>query len=189
MKKNNLTALLAITVLSSFLVNCGRDKSQPNIEIIQNFMESPAIKAQEYDEDSPQHRGMRNPPEHTVPVGFTPYKYGDDVAWAEKDHKNPLAGNDSQEILMTGQKYFETYCMVCHGQNGEGEGSMPVATKMPRKPPALTAQNARNMTDGRIYHIITKGQGVMGGYAGQIPQEYRWQIVNYVRYLQKEHKQ
>lgn len=180
--------LLVLLALVGF-TGCGRDKSQPNIELIQNMMESPAIKAQEYDQDSPQNRGMRQPPEHTIPVGFVPYKYGDDVLLAEKDNKNPIAGIESQEIMLTGQKYYETYCMVCHGQHGEGEDSMPAATKMPRKPPALIAENSRKMTDGRIYHIITKGQGVMGGYAGQIPQKYRWQIVNYVRHLQKEHPQ
>jgi hypothetical protein len=30
------------------------------------------------------------------------------------------------------------------------------------------------------------GQGVMGPYASHIPQKYRWQVVNYIRHLQKK---
>jgi hypothetical protein len=59
---------------------------------------------------------------------------------------------------------------------------------MARKPPPLISARAKAMSDGQIYHIISKGLGVMGPYESHIPQSYRWQVVNYIRHLQKESK-
>lgn len=175
-------------IIAAFLLSACSGGSQPNVELVQDMQESPAIKAQEYDAGSPDHRGMRVPPENTVPQGFTPYKYGIDFEKA-RENKNPLAGNDSQEVMMVGLKYFETNCMVCHGSHGEGgEQNNSIGEKMARKPPPLISAKIKNYTDGQIYHIITKGVGVMGPYESHIPQAYRWQVVNYIRHLQKETK-
>ena len=54
------------------------------------------------------------------------------------------------------------------------------------KPRNLLSAEAKAYTDGRMYHAITAGRGVMGSYAGQIPDEKtRWAVVNYVRTLQR----
>lgn len=175
--------VLMLAVLS--LVACS-SKEQPNVEIIQDFMESPAVKAQEYDDFfADRAGGARVPPEHTVPVGFKPYKAGFNPEAAKAD-KNPFEGQMTDEVLLTGQKYFETNCMVCHGQSGDGMGS--IVDKMPNKPPSLLTDKIRGWKDGQIYQVITMGQGTMGAYASHIPQQNRWQVVNYIRHLQKNNK-
>ncbi len=186
--KNTLAILIAgvAMVFASALTSCGPRNGQANIEVIQNMMESPAIKAQEGEDFFSDHRGMRLPPENTVPVGFTPYKFKGDVLGAEKGLQNPLAGNFSPEVIKTGRKMFETSCMVCHGQYAKGDG--PVAGKMPLKPPPLVSEKVRGWTDGRIYHVITEGQGLMGAFAAEVPQKMRWQLVNYIRHMQKNDK-
>lgn len=160
---------------------------EPNIEFIQDMMETPAIKAQEYDETSPDHRGMRVPAENTVPVGFTPYKYGANVDLASKELKNPMA-EDTEEVIFTGMKMYETHCAICHGHKGEGgeASGSTVSQLMALKPPSLLTDKARAFTDGHLYHIITMGQGVMGPYASHVPQASRWQLVTYIRQLQKK---
>ena len=40
------------------------------------------------------------------------------------------------------------------------------------------------MPDGRIFHVITRGSGMMPAYAGQISPDDRWKAVLYVRALQ-----
>ncbi|MFM6930572.1 MAG: c-type cytochrome [Bdellovibrio sp.] len=174
---------LAALALSS----CGPRGNNPNVELIQDMMESPAIKAQEYDESSPHHSGMRVPPEHTAPQGFEPYRYTTDVEGAAKNLKNPLASKMDEETLLTGQKYYETNCAVCHGFKGEGADAakVPAASKMALKPPTLLSDKVKGWPDGHLYHVITMGQGVMGPYASHIPQKYRWQVVNYIRFLEK----
>ena len=183
------SANIILSLAAMGLMACSEQHPEPNIELIQDMMESPAIKAQEYDETSPNHSGARVPPENTVPQGFTPYKYGVDVERATKENHNPIAGQDSQEILMTGQKYFETNCMVCHGMHGQGGMTgNSIGEKMALKPPSLLSEKIRDYNDARIYHIISKGQGVMGPYESHIPQAYRWQVVNYIRHLQADSK-
>jgi mono/diheme cytochrome c family protein len=177
------TNLLILAVLALGLSACS-DKSKPNIEIIQDFMESPALKAQEYDESAPDHRGMRTPPSHTVPIGFEAYKYSGDLAGADKN-VNPMAQDFSEEVLMKGQKAYETHCMVCHGMKAEGGESTSVGQMMALKPPTLNSDKVKGWTDGHIYHVITEGQGLMNPYAAHVPQSARWQLVNYIRHLQK----
>jgi mono/diheme cytochrome c family protein len=175
--------VVALFSLSFVLSGCSWDKSQPNVELIQDMMEQPSVKSQEYDDFFENGAGgARMPPEHTVPVGFTPYAYAQNPADA-KNNKNPLAGNMSPEVLLVGQKYFETNCAVCHGHHLNGDG--PVASHMPVKPPHLNSDKIKGWADGQIYNVITMGQGVMGPYASHIPEQDRWQVVNYIRYLQK----
>lgn len=181
-------AAAGLTVLA--LSSCGPSGNKPNVEVIQDMMESPAIKAQEYDESSPFHRGMRVPPENTVPVGFEPYKYGTDVEAASKNLKNPLAGKVDEDTLIVGQKFYETNCALCHGYKGEGgvAAKATLTDKMALKPPPVVSDKVKAWTDGHLYHVITMGQGVMGPYASHIPQKYRWQVVNYIRFLEKQSK-
>ena len=176
---------LSVLGMALTLAACSGGK-QPNVELIQDMMESPAIKAQEFDEGSPAHRGARIPPEHTVPVGFKPYRFAMDYEGAT-NNPNPLAGDFSPEILITGQKYYDINCAVCHGDKGDGKSL--VAEKMALKPPTLHSDKVRNWKDGQLYHVIQVGQGVMGPYGASIPkEEWRWAVVQYIRHLQKETK-
>jgi hypothetical protein len=162
---------------------CGPRGNEPNVELIQDMMVQGAIKAQRYDEFFPNGISELVPPEHTQPVGFKPYKYGFNADLAEKELRNPYAGQMSPEVLLVGQQNFETNCMVCHGRQGKGDG--PISSKFPIKIPALVSDKIKGWSDARIYHTITMGQGVMGSYAAQVHQKSRWQVVNYIRSLQK----
>jgi mono/diheme cytochrome c family protein len=158
--------------------------SEPNIELIQDMMDQPSLKAQDHEPSDQLKASSRLPPEGTVPVGYKPYKYAGNAADAALKLKNPLAGNTKAEVLELGRRKFETYCAVCHGYTGAGDG--PVSPKMALKPPPLISPKIKAVTDGAIFHIITDGQGVMSSYAYQLVDENdRWAIVNYVRSLQK----
>ncbi|MES2962294.1 MAG: cytochrome c [Bdellovibrionota bacterium] len=157
---------------------------EPNVELIQDMMDQPALKAQDYEPGNTKKSASRLPPEHTVPVGYQPYKYAGNPQAAEAQ-KNPLT--NSPETLELGRTKFETYCAVCHGYEGKGDG--PVAVKMALKPPALVSGNGLTYSDAGLYHVITDGRGVMSSYAYQIVDaNERWAIVNYVRSLQKAAK-
>lgn len=176
-------------VLITTLLGCNIDKSKPNIELVQDMMESPAIKAQEYDASSPNGIGMREPVTGTIPVGYKVENLTD-LALAEKELKNPFAGDMSKDVLLTGQKFYVTNCALCHGNKGEGavEAKLSLTEFMPLKPPAVNNDKIAGWTDAHIYFVIAKGQGLMGPYNHHIPQQYRWQVVNYIRHLQKEAK-
>ncbi|MBL7686697.1 MAG: cytochrome c [Bdellovibrionaceae bacterium] len=180
------TALLSVGVAAT--VACTPKtptlSKETNVELVQDMMDQPALKAQDYEPSNPTKGSSRLPPAGTVPVGYTPYKYVGNPAEAAAKLKNPYAGNTTAEVLELGRKKYEIYCALCHGYTGVGDG--PVAPKMALKPPPLTSEKIITMADGGIFHIITDGQGVMSSYAQQLVNENdRWAIVNYVRSLQK----
>ncbi len=186
--KNQVTIAALLLAVVGFSVACTKKNpelsSQPNVELIQDMMDSPALKAQDHEPSDQKKASSRLPPEGTVPVGFVPYKYAGDAATAASKLKNPYAGNTKTELLELGRKKFEIYCALCHGYGGAGDG--PIAAKMAPVPPPLISDKVRALNDGGIFHIITDGQGVMSSYAYQLVNENdRWAIVNYVRSLQK----
>jgi mono/diheme cytochrome c family protein len=139
-----------------------------------------SLQAQEYDSTTVNGVGMRQPVAGTVPRGYEPYTLGkmDTVQAAEL--VNPL--ERTEEVLESGRKYFNTYCIVCHGALGDGRGFIvPKFTQ----PPSLLSDKIRNWPDGRIYHVITLGQGLMPSYASQVLPRQRWAIIHYVRALQR----
>jgi mono/diheme cytochrome c family protein len=78
-----------------------------------------------------------------------------------------------------GRALYETYCSVCHGPEGAGDG--PVTPKFVR-PPNLKGAS-RGFTDGYLYALITNGRGNMPSYNRLAPDE-RWDVIHYLRRLQ-----
>lgn len=177
---------IALIAAILFVAGCNGGKNQTNIELIQNMMDQISIKSQDWDPNHPDEVQMRQPPAHTVARGHTPYKFATDPAGAEKD-ANPLAGDMSPEVLTIGRVKYDIYCALCHGAQGGNDGT--ITPKMPVKPRQLLSDEVKKYSDGRIFYAITMGRGVMGPYAGQIPDvRDRWAVVNYVRSLQKAAK-
>ena len=167
------------------VLGCGAGKNKTNVELVQDMMDQINVKAQDWDPDSADFSTGMTPPEGTVAQNREHYKYKRDPLRAGRELKNPLANDFEVETLKLGKATYDVYCMVCHGESGKGDGT--VAEKMSVKPPSLLTDKVRNHPDGRIFHIITAGQGVMGQYASQIHDvKARWAIVNYVRTLQKK---
>ena len=81
------------------------------------------------------------------------------------------------------QRLFETFCVVCHGPRGAGEG--PLVPRIPN-PPAYTSARVRTMRIGQIFHVITFGSGRMPSYASQVAPQERWLIAAHVQTLQGE---
>ena len=90
---------------------------------------------------------------------------------------NPLAGQPASAI---GDTLYHTYCAVCHGQTGAGDGK--VGVQLAALP--LITDRARALSDGYLYSIIRYGRGVMPKYGDKVPSLQRWEVVNYVRRLQ-----
>lgn len=179
--------IASLIVLGAALTACNGGKKQTNIELIDDMMDQINVKAQDWDPDRPSQRTVMNPPAHTKPIGFKPYRFRGKPAEAETQLVNPLTGDFSPQVIELGKKKYDIYCGVCHGATGAGDG--PIAGKMIVQPKDLVGKDAlsRNWKDGRIFHVITDGQGLMGYYDTQITDEKeRWAVVNYVRNLQRQ---
>lgn len=172
-----LNRRFAVTILFLALVLGGCKRKQPEFVFMPDLFYSPAVKAQEKG-------SMRVPVEGTVPRGYEPYRWnqpGPEMqAKAARENLNPLPRTAS--VLARGQHIFNTYCIVCHGAQGMGDGS--VVPPYP-KPPSLHSDKVRGWKDGDIYHVITMGQNIMPSYARQIMPDDRWAVIHYVRTLQR----
>ena len=178
--------LTALTFAGLFMVGCGPKGNQPNIEVVQGMMDQPALKAQDYHPYDTEKSSMLVPPAGTWPKNMKPYLYKGKPILAGEKLKNPYVADSSEEFLKLGKRHYGNYCLLCHGPGGKGDGQ--VAPKfMGIQPPSLMTDKIRNYPDGRIFHIITEGQGLMGTHIHQLPKEKdRWAVVNYVRSLQKK---
>jgi mono/diheme cytochrome c family protein len=175
---NTSLRLMTLAVIGSLLglTGCTVQHSKPNTVYMPDMVYSPAFKAQE--------EGFQKPPvKGTIPRGYQPYAYSASMELAGKELKNPL--HRSELTLARGKDRFNTYCIVCHGEYGEGDGT--VVPKYPR-PPSLQSDKIRGYQDGQIYHVITMGQNSMPSYASQIDPADRWAIIHYVRALQRAKK-
>jgi len=100
---------------------------------------------------------------------------------AAKRMMNPT---NPEETLVRGDTLYHTFCAVCHGGAGAGDGA--VGLRMGGAPSLLT-DKARAYADGYLYGMIRYGRGLMPQYGDKVYRPLdRWAIVNYVRKLQRE---
>lgn len=83
-----------------------------------------------------------------------------------------------------GGEVYRTFCVSCHGPSGAGDG--PVTQRGFPPPPSMLTGKSLQMKDGQLFHILTYGQGSMAPFAAQISRERRWDVINYVRDLQRK---
>jgi mono/diheme cytochrome c family protein len=85
-----------------------------------------------------------------------------------------------------GAELFNINCSACHGADGKGKG--PVAAFLQNKKPIdLTGPLAQSLSDGAIFMTITEGRpGAMPPLNENLLVRERWDVVNYIRQLQKK---
>src|SRR3569833_3830681 len=103
----------------------------------------------------------------------------DDPAWTIALTQRPALTAD---LLQRGQERYGIYCMPCHDAAGYGHGTVP--NRGFPQPPSYHAARLRNVTSDYIVDVITKGHGVMVGYADRVTPSDRWAIAAYIRALQ-----
>ena len=94
-----------------------------------------------------------------------------------KNVKNPEKGSE------LGKKSVETNCVPCHGSGGKGDGV--AAAALTPKPANWTSDKIKKETDGELFWKMSNGRGPMPPWK-HLPEKERWQIVNYIRELQKK---
>ena len=98
-----------------------------------------------------------------------------------KNLKNPQP--PSPTSIANGKKLVEVNCVGCHGPKGKGDG--PAAAALPPPKPAdWTSQRVSAETDGELFWKISNGRGAMPPFK-HLPGKDRWDLVNYIRSLQK----
>ena len=89
----------------------------------------------------------------------------------------------SPSSIQRGQVLFGINCLMCHGEMGQGNGRL--ATYFNPKPADLTGEKVRAFADSDIYLVISLGRGQMPSLAENLSPDSRWDVINYVRSLQR----
>ena len=191
MKKHYKTIKFAIfTAFTGVLVagfsSCGkRDANSPGVEFAPDMYRSPSLEYyQTHTVDGDTVYNAQKPVVGTISRGYMPYAYENTTQGYEAaglNLKNPLTTLSHEEYEKQGEEIYGKFCVHCHGATGGGDGK--VAGKLPGAPPAYNG-TLKNLPEGKIFHSITYGKGLMGQHASQLTQDERWKLVYYVQKLQ-----
>ena len=177
--RNNILIIISVSLLFS---SCF-DPSKPNFQYFPDMYESLAYET--YAESDGFANGIvaQLPPEGSIPRGWEPYDYEDSnegYELAKSQLISPIEVNNKN--LSQGKELYEIYCSVCHGDKGDGMGILAQREKFL----GIPAYIDRDITPGSIYHVLMYGINAMGSHAGQVNEEERWQIAQYVMKLREE---
>jgi mono/diheme cytochrome c family protein len=165
----------ALVVLSG----CGARSQHRAFEYMPDMARDPAYKAFAPNPVTRDGVTMQRPVAGTIPRGYQPFHYGpgdEEASRAGAELQNPY--HATEKTLHEGKALYETYCSVCHGQTGKGDG--PIADKIPH-PPSYVSDRLLRFPPGRIFYVITMGTTKMPSYAAQLSASERWKVVTYVR--------
>ncbi len=95
--------------------------------------------------------------------------------------ENPVAAD--ARSLENGRKLYQVNCAVCHGDLGDGNGTLKQLNPAYGFAPAINGAATQARSDGYIFGMLRNGRGLMPPQ-NRIPEEMRWDVVNYVRGLQ-----
>lgn len=115
---------------------------------------------------------------------------GDILPWTFKNNNagyaqakavttSPLNAANKAADLERGKVMYGQNCAVCHGDAGDGQGSI-VKSKAYSGVPNYSE---RDVTVGSVYHVIMYGKNAMGSYASQLTPADRWRVAEYVMSL------
>ena len=201
-----LILLLFSVMVAAAIGRRGEKFTAPPLEIFPDMDRQYKLKYQKPSGMFADGQGARKPVEGTVPIGFElpegKERAADGTAVAKygwkhaDDYYNTGRFGDfygegfpeeitvDEALLKRGKQRFQIYCTPCHGESGNGAGS--VSKHWIGFPPTanLLGELPMVIPEGQIFDTITNGKGLMGPYNGTITVADRWAIVAYVRALQ-----
>lgn len=131
-------------------------------------------------------RAMRMPVPGTVARGTlrddSPFYGGRTEAGA---YLETMPVPTTRELVLRGQERYNIFCSPCHGRVGDGDGIITTGGYGYTPAPNFHDERLREVEDGYLFDVITRGVRTMPPYAHQVPVADRWAIVSYIRALQR----
>jgi mono/diheme cytochrome c family protein len=195
MSVNNTKLLVPglLLFIAAAIMSCRQDPLSPGVEYMPDMYRTPARKAY-VNYDFPDSMMARMPVAGTIPYSESPDGRYDNLPYpfpntaegyeaAGSQLKNPVALTDF--TLDEGKILYGKYCIMCHGDNGQGDGTLVQRDKFP-PPPAYNGAQLKDLPEGKMFHTVTYGKGLMGSHASQLSKTERWKIIHYVQKLQRQ---
>jgi len=182
---NSLIKLGFAFSLVLLVASCA-NKEKPNYQYMPNMYEPVGYEAYQKVEWLPDGTAALLPAENSVPRGFLPYDIENSIEGKELSRliMSPLDSLKGEENLAKGKELFDLYCAICHGNKGDGQGTLVKREKILGVPSYADA--ARDINVGSVNHVIYYGLNSMGSHASQLGPNERWQVAEYVMKLKQD---
>ncbi len=184
----NIVKITLFFVIGLLLTSCF-NKEKPNYQFMADTDMYEPVGYETYYESPAFSNGMvaQLPAKNTIRRGWMPYLFpntNEGYEEAKLNLQNPLKV-DSLTLkanIQAGAGLYNIYCMICHGSDGDGQGTLTKRGKFL----GIPNFKDRQITQGSIYHVMYYGRNAMGSYASQISEQERWQVALYVEQLREK---
>lgn len=193
--KRNITIVVVLVAL--ILTSCIRNPKYPGREFIPDMAHSKAYEG--YFENPGEgilYEGMNAqlPPKGSIAQSFEVYPFPntpEGYETAGEQFFNEFTFTDA-ELSGEGKKLFERFCAICHGVEGDGKGhlttlKLAMSGEGFPQPPSYFREDILILPQGKRYHTVMYGKGMMGSYATQLSHRERWLVLSYVQSLQDKY--
>lgn len=191
MFKSNFIITLVLAALVT--ASCVQNPNSPGREFIPDMSRYKAYEG--YNENPgeailPQGMNAQKPPVNSISQTAEIYPYPNNIEGYEAagvSYFNEFSFAQA-EITGEGKRLFAIYCSVCHGDKGDGVGhlttlNLAMGGGFPQ-PPSYFREDILALPEGKMYHSVMYGKGLMGSYATQLDHRERWLVLSYVQSLQ-----
>ncbi|WP_405410615.1 c-type cytochrome [Maribacter sp. Asnod1-A12] len=182
---NSFKKIAIIFGLAIMATSC-QDDSVPNYQYMPNMYEAVGYETYQEVDFLPNESEAMLPPANTINRGWLPYEFENSPEGKElaRLQSSPLDSMNVETNLAKGGQLYTIYCAICHGDKGDGKGTLVKREKILGVP--SYADPVRNLTVGSTYYTIHYGLNSMGSYASQMNTEEMWQVSEYVMTLKQD---
>lgn len=202
MKMNtNLKQVFVLLFIAAALASCTSDPEKPGRTFMPDMAYSQAYETYSDNPNFSDSVSARLPVSGTISRGVLPEKYNadekgesyhlsymyktyfedntDDYERAGNELTNPFT--PSKEVLASAKNIYEVNCKVCHGDKGEGNGSIVESGAYPPVP--AYSERLPKLKEGQMFHSIVYGKNLMGSYSSQLTVDEIWKVIFYIQQL------
>ncbi|MEH6407885.1 MAG: cytochrome c [Leeuwenhoekiella sp.] len=181
MKK--LVRIIFIVSVFAVIISC-QNTNKPNYQYMPNMYAPVGYETYGNYEVFPGGMEAMTPADGSISRGWMPFEYEntpEGYEAAKANLKNPLPY--TEENLNDGKELYTIYCAICHGDKGNGQGTLAEREKILGVP--AYNDEGRIITEGSVYHVTYYGKNNMGSYATQTTEKELWLINLYVMSLKR----
>ncbi len=180
-------------VLLWAFASCYYPRSKPGWEYMPDMAHSVAYETYAENAFFADSMATRPPVPRTIPRGpYQPFPFAAKSLAAYDSAgrflKMPATMNETN--LAQGARLYQIYCAVCHGSGGKGNGPIvdnPNVKNPYPPPPSYFRDDILALPEGKMYYSIYYGKNMMGAYSKVLNQEEIWDVVYYVKSLQRKY--
>jgi mono/diheme cytochrome c family protein len=147
---------------------------------IETYVDYGELRGKQGDEKLINTMTAKQPVEGTIPRGFTPYGYENTIEGYEAAGDSLTSPfSYTEKTVSEGKELYGMFCVHCHGKTGQGDGTLVERDKFPPVPTKFSP--SLELPEGKMFHTITYGKGLMGSHSSQLNKDEIWKLIHYIR--------